>query len=291
MLEQVADEVGRDEPGAAGDENAAHAQSSAIDEVQGPVLHHALDSAEVLADERQDEALHAEHGDDERAEQERAREVRVRDPVDDAVGAERERRERADDAEDDPGRLDRLRPEAGEHVEREPREPERRVARRVLPGGVADVDLDDGRPAREHERLRELLTPDRAEHRLHRVAPVGVERAAEVGDVDAREAAQHAVDEPRRQRSAPRVVARGATAARDVVSRLDRLDQARDVLGRVLQVAVHRHDDRAARAGEPRVHRRVLAELRFSRTARTRASPSWIRSSTAKVPSVEPSST
>ena len=56
------------------------------------MLDHALDSAEVLADEREDEALDAEHGDDERAEQERAGEVVVRDPVDDAVDAERERR-------------------------------------------------------------------------------------------------------------------------------------------------------------------------------------------------------
>ena len=56
-------------------------------------------------------------------------------------------------------------------------------------------------------------------------------------------------------------MARGATAARDVVPRLDRLDEPRNVLGRVLQIAVHRHDDPAARAGEPRVHGRMLADV------------------------------
>ena len=50
-----------------------------------------------------------------------------------------------------------------------------------------------------------------------------------------------------------------AAAARDVVAGLDGLDEARDVLGRVLEVAVHRHDDRAAGPDEPGVHRRVLA--------------------------------
>ena len=37
--------------------------------------------------------------------------------------------------------------------------------------------------------------------------------------------------------------------------------EPRDVLGRVLEVAVHRHDDLAAGAREARVHRRVLAEV------------------------------
>ena len=43
--------------------------------------------------------------------------------------------------------------------------------------------------------------------------------------------------------------------------RLDRRDEPRDVLRLVLEVAVHRHDDLAAGAREPGVHRRVLAEV------------------------------
>ena len=50
-------------------------------------------------------------------------------------------------------------------------------------------------------------------------------------------------------------------AARDVIAGLDRLDEARDVLGRVLEVAVHRDDDPAAGTGQPGVHRRVLARV------------------------------
>ena len=76
------------------------------------MLHDALDSAEMLAEEGEEEALNAEHRHDEGAEEERAREVLVRDPVDEPVDTEHERGKRADRAEDDPGGLDRLRPEA-----------------------------------------------------------------------------------------------------------------------------------------------------------------------------------
>ena len=177
-------------------------------------------------------------------------------------------------------------------MQREPREAERRVARGALARRVADVDLDDRRAAREDERLRELLPPDRAEHRLDRVAAVGVERAPEVRDVDAREAAQHPVDQPRRQRPPPRLVARGAPPARDVVARLHRLDEARHVLRRVLQVAVHRHDDRSARPREPGVHRRVLTRVPLQPDgAHARVARRGSARATANVPSVDPSST
>ena len=93
--------------------------------------------------------------------------------------------EAADEAERDADPLDRLGPEAREDVEREPRQAKGRVARSPLARSVADVDLDDARSAGEDQRLRELLLADRAEHRLDDVAPVRVERAAEVRDVDA----------------------------------------------------------------------------------------------------------
>ena len=44
-------------------------------------------------------------------------------------------------------------------------------------------------------------------------------------------------------------------------ARVERVEQLRDVLRLVLQVAVHRHDRVAAGAREPGVHRRVLAEV------------------------------
>ena len=121
VLEQVPDEVRRDEPGSAGDEDALHGSELSIDEVEGAVLHDALDSAEMLADEREDVALDAEDGDDERAQEQRPGEVLVRDPVDDPVGAERERGERAHRAEEDP------RP-SGSAAARTPRAREARAA-------------------------------------------------------------------------------------------------------------------------------------------------------------------
>ena len=126
---------------------------------------------------------------------------------------------------------------------------------------MADVDLDHRGAAGEDERLRELLPPDRAEHGRDDLPAVGVERAAEIGDVDAREPAQHPVDQARGQRAAPGVVPGGPPAARHVVARVDRGDELRDVLREVLEVAVHRHDDLAAGPAEAGVHRGVLAEV------------------------------
>src|SRR5205807_5743007 len=88
-----------------------------------------------------------------------------------------------------------------------------------------------------------------------------VEGAAEVRDVDPREPAQHPVDQARRKRAAPRVVPRGPAPARDVRTPFDGCDEARNVLGRVLEVAVHRHENLAPGAGETGVHRGMLTEV------------------------------
>src|SRR5881392_1122058 len=156
----------------------------AVDRVQRPSLDVPLDATEVLADEREDEALNAEDEQHRDAAEQRPREVRLAHPERDPVCAEAERQERANRAERDADPLNRLRPEAGEHVQREPGEAQRRVARPPAPRRVRDVHFDDARPAREHERLRELLLADRPEHRLDCRAPVRVERASEVGDLD-----------------------------------------------------------------------------------------------------------
>jgi len=125
---------------------------------------------------------------------------------------------------------------------------------------VAHVDLLHGDARLQHERLRELLAADRAEHRLDRAPAIRVEGAAEVGDADAGEAPQQPVDHAARERAPGRVAARHAPARGDVRP-LERGEQLRDVLRLVLQVAVHRHDRVAARAHEAGVHRRVLAEV------------------------------
>jgi hypothetical protein len=130
------------------------------------------------------------------------------------------------------------------------------VARRVL-----DVDFDNARSTREHERLREFLLADRAEHGRDRVAAVRVECAAEIGDGDPGEAAQHAVDEPRGKRPPPRVTAGDTPSTRHVGAPVHRRHELRDVLGHVLKVTVHRDDDIAARPREARVHGRMLTEV------------------------------
>ena len=61
------------------------AHSSSVDRVERPSFDLALDSAQVLADQREDEALDAEHEEDGDAAEQRAREVRAVDPVADAV--------------------------------------------------------------------------------------------------------------------------------------------------------------------------------------------------------------
>ena len=63
-LEQVADEVRRDEAGAAGDEHALRAHSSSAIVYRGLPSTSRWILPEVLADQREDEALHAEHEDD-----------------------------------------------------------------------------------------------------------------------------------------------------------------------------------------------------------------------------------
>jgi hypothetical protein len=59
----------------------------------------------------------------------------------------------------------------------------------------------------------------------------------------------------------------------------------------VLEVAVHRHDDLAARRDEARVHRRVLAEVALQRTPRHARVGRVQPLDASNDPSVEPSST
>src|SRR5207247_6353948 len=93
----------------------------AIDGVDRAAFDVALDAAEVLADERQDETLDAEDGQDRDAAEQRAREVRLADPEDDAVDAQRECEQRRHRAEEHADPLDGLWPVAGQDVEGEPR--------------------------------------------------------------------------------------------------------------------------------------------------------------------------
>jgi len=63
------------------------------------------------------------------------------------------------------------------------------------------------------------------------------------------------------KRAAPGVDARRPAPAGHVRAVVDRGDERADVLRWVLQVTVHRHEDRASRPRETGVHRRVLTAV------------------------------
>ena len=139
------------------------------------------------------------------------------DPEHDPVGAERDRDERADGAEHDADPLDRLRPEAGQDVEREPRQPQGRVARRPLRAAVCATSTSTtlAPPERTSAFVNFCLpiAPSIGSTASRRYA-LNAQPKSEI--VDPREAAQHAVDQPRRKRPAPRVAprARGGRSPR-----------------------------------------------------------------------------
>src|SRR5918994_5938712 len=94
----------------------------ALDRVQRAALDLPLDAAEVLAHEREDEPLDPEHEQDQPCEEQRPREVRPRDPVDDPPDRHRGRSPGAEHPQQHTRPLNRLRPEAGEHVQGEARQ-------------------------------------------------------------------------------------------------------------------------------------------------------------------------
>src|SRR5947209_6163595 len=76
-----------------------------LDDVERTAFDVALDAAQILPDEREDEALDAEDEDYANAGEERPGEVRIADPVRDAVDPERERGGGADHPHDHPDPL------------------------------------------------------------------------------------------------------------------------------------------------------------------------------------------
>ena len=204
------------------------------------------------------------------------------------------RGERADDAERDADPLDRLRPEAGEHVQREPRQAQRRVARRIPRAARARrrPRRRDAPPERTSAFVNFCLPIEPSIGSTAR-APVRVERAAEVGDRDAGEAAQHPVDHARRAASAP--TSRGARRA-GRSRRRRRASTAATSFGMSSgwfcrsPSIVTRMSPRAR--VKPGVHRRVLAEVaREADGAHARVALVQALAAASNVPSVEPSST
>ena len=99
-------------------------------------------------------------------------------------------------------------------------------------------------------------------HAGEHAAPVGLERAAVVVQLDARQPRDEGVGRPRRQAARHQgVLALAPPAGDDVVAFVELGEQHRDVGRIVLQIGVERHDDVAARGVEAGGHRRRLAEV------------------------------
>src|SRR5690606_7744620 len=99
----------------------------------------------------------------------------------------------------------------------------------------------------QREREERLAGRPGALRRLEHRAAIGLELPAEVLDLDAGQAAREPVDRARAEPAGEALVALAAPAGGDLGALLERVEQLRDLLGRVLQVAVERHRDLAAR--------------------------------------------
>ena len=96
--------------------------------------------------------------------------------------------------------------------------------------------------------------------RLHDLAPIGLQPAVEVVEPDARDAAGRPVEELARPPLADRVAAFLFPPRDQVVALLeDHAPQGGDLVGRILQVGVHREDHLAFGCGKPAVEGRRLA--------------------------------
>jgi len=145
------------------------------------------------------------------------------------------------------------------HLQR-PRQPVLRLP--LLARMVPDHLLGDARAGPlgvdGDEAVHLTVEPDRLEH----LAPISLEGAAVVVQAHAAHPADEPVGDLRRQAPGERLVLPILPPPRhDVVALLEAREQERDVLRIVLQIGVHRHHDRGARAIEARRHRRRLAEV------------------------------
>ena len=163
-----------------------------------------------------------------------------------------------------PNDLERHDREAGHQVEVQADQPVERVGR------AARRRAARARPRSPSGRRAKLCAERRDERRglvavvdlVDDVARVGAQHAAEVRQLHPRDRDRHAVDDrarPARRKAG--VLPALPHAADDVVPLGDLREQLRDLLGRVLQVGVERHDDVPRHVSEAGEDRLVLAEV------------------------------
>ena len=96
---------------------------------------------------------------------------------------------------------------------------------------------------------------------------VGLEAAVEIVELDAAQAADHQIEDPRGQGFVDGIVADAFPAGNHVAALMQLCDESRDLLRIVLQVGVHRDDEFAARRREACIQRGGLAKVPAERDA------------------------
>src|SRR5580658_11184650 len=136
------------------------------------------------------------------------------------------------------------------------------VALAVLARGVRDGHFADGRAVPAGEGGDEAVHLAVERNVLDDLAAVGLEGGAEVVDVDAGELRHHPVGNERGNTAEHEVVGTlGAPSADDVVALFELGEEARNLAGVVLQVAVHGDDELAGGVVEAGGERRGLPEV------------------------------
>src|SRR5689334_8439864 len=95
---------------------------------------------------------------------------------------------------------------------------------------------------------------------VEKVATIGLEAAAVVANANAGEPDDHSIRDPRGNLARDDLVLAPHTISGDeIVAFLELRNEERDVTRVILQIAIHGHDDVAARTVEPRLHGLRLA--------------------------------
>src|SRR5271165_2827412 len=127
---------------------------------------------------------------------------------------------------------------------------------------IADRHFADGRPMPGGQRRNEAVQFAIERYLLQNVAAVGFERGPEVVDVDAADLGHHPVGDARRDAAHPEIVdAHFAPSADNVVTGRNLFQKQRDVVGIVLQIAIHGDDVLAAGMVETGRQSSGLAEV------------------------------
>ena len=126
---------------------------------------------------------------------------------------------------------------------------------------VSDRNFGHAFGERVGQRRNECRLLVAGDHGVDDMAAVGAQHASVVMHRHADDHRGHPVLQMRGEAPIGEVVALFAPSADDVVAFIDCGEQARNFLGRILQIGVERHHDFAAGSAEAGQDRRVLAEI------------------------------